>query len=199
MVTCKNLERNIYTPQITFAVDDSGNTVTSSGSTYLDEFGLIGYITPMTAKTYSLDSKYTGRYEFTKDKSKTKSTGTFSSRSLFLEYAEQEKGSTHPILTPVGYGQATKHRSFDPMSRDMQNSKQLLHTTRAAFENGKYNTIIARFHTNSVDMDDPTQTAVSSKYGITFASKLEILILFILNEHRVVKRGVYFFVKIIDF
>ena len=27
----------------------------------------------------------------------------------------------------------------------------------------------------------------------TFASKLEILILFILDKHRVVKRGVYFF------
>lgn len=168
----ENLERNIYTPQITFAVDDSGNTITSSGDTYLDEFGLVGYITPMTAKTYAQDSQYTGRYVFKKDKSKTKSTGTLSSRSLFLEYAEQEKGSIHPILTPVGYGQASKHRSFDPMTSDMQNSRQLLHTTRAAFENGKYNTIIARFHTDEVDMDDPTQTAVSSKYGMSHGRNL---------------------------
>ena len=29
--------------------------------------------------------------------------------------------------------------------------------------------------------------------GCTFALKLEILILFILDEHRVVKRGVHFF------
>ena len=33
---------------------------------------------------------------------------------------------------------------------------------------------------------------VGSKLDSTFVSKLEILILFILNGHRVVKRGVYF-------
>ena len=34
---------------------------------------------------------------------------------------------------------------------------------------------------------------VNIRKGTTFATKLEILILFILNEYRVVKRGVHFF------
>ena len=168
----ENLKNSTYAPQSPFEVESGQTEFTSTGNTYIDQFGLIGSVEPLTAKTYALDTKYTGRYEFTVDKSKNVNSTTMSSRSIFLEYAEMENGSTHQIPVPVGYGQASKHKSFDALTTDMQNSKQLLHTTQAAFNNGKYETIVARFHTNTVDLDNPTQTAISKKYGMSHGRNL---------------------------
>lgn len=161
----ENLRRNRYTPS-PYGIE------TSTGKTYIDQFGLVGSVEPMTASEFALDEKYTGRYEFAYDKSFSAYTTTLTARRIFLEYSEAEAGQSHQITTPIGYGTATKHKSLPQLNSDSMNSKQLLHITQKAFENGKYKTIISRFHTDLVDLDDPTQSASSSKYGLSHGRNL---------------------------
>lgn len=161
----ENISRDTYYPY-------NNNGGLEQHRTYLDQFGIGGSVTPLTAKTSSLDSKYTGRYDLAYDKSSNLHSTTLTSRKIYLEYAEAENGSTHEIRTPIGYGTASKHMSLPTLNSDTQNSHQLLHTTQQAFANGKYKTIIARFHTDLVDTDDETQTAISSKYGMSHGRNL---------------------------
>ena len=160
-----NLSLNRYTPS-------SGVGESSSGNTYLDQFGLVGSVEPLTAKDFSKDKKYTGRYNLSYDKSFAKYNTTLTARNIFLEYSEAEGGTSHQITSPIGYGTVSKHKSLPPLNSDTMNSKQLLHITQRAFENGKYGTIISRFHTDLVDLDDATQSASSSKYGLSHGRNL---------------------------
>ncbi len=51
----------------------------------------------------------------------------------------------------------------------------LIKKTNDNFRNGKYNTLVARFHTNSMDSRDPenpTQTAISQGYGMSHGRNL---------------------------
>ena len=161
----ENIGRNTFVPST-----DSG--AASTGGTYLDQFGLVGSVEAYSGKDFASDKKYTGRYNFAYDKSFSAYSTTLTARKIFLEYSEAEGGTSHQITSPVGYGTATQHKSLPPLNSDTMNSKQLLHITQKAFENGKFDTIIARFHTNLVDLNDTTQTASSSKYGLSHGRNL---------------------------
>lgn len=59
--------------------------------------------------------------------------------------------------------------------RNELRTKDLIRKTNDNFNNGKYSTIVARFHTNSdesKDMNDIKQTAISSRYGMSHGRNL---------------------------
>ena len=161
----ENIGRNKFVPSSNYGASSNGNT-------YLDQFGIVGSVEAYSGKDFASDKKYTGRYNLAYDKSFSAYSTTLTARKIFLEYSDAEGGVVHEITTPIGYGTATKHKSLPPLNSDTMNSKQLLHITQKAFENGKYGTIISRFHTDPVDLNDTTQSASSSKYGLSHGRNL---------------------------
>jgi outer membrane protein OmpA-like peptidoglycan-associated protein len=91
-------------------------------------------------------------------------------------YAESNDGQiNNKTVSPTGDsspGTATGRRveSFDTLS-----TCDIVRKTNENFINGKFRTLISRFHTNSADSMDPTnptQTAISTTYGMSHGRNL---------------------------
>lgn len=104
--------------------------------------------------------------------------GTISERFL-ISYSESNDGISNNKTIPDGYDIENANpgvnkgfiRSFGP---DLKGC-DMIAKTNANFNSGKYRTLIARFHTNSDDSKDPeniTQTAISSRYGMSHGRNL---------------------------
>ena len=87
-------------------------------------------------------------------------------------YTENENGSSTDI-TYASYNAGTKFGRYTSYSAGLA-SNDLLKKTNEGFKNGNYKTIIARFHTDKNDAEEPdtTQTAVSSEYGLSHGRNL---------------------------
>lgn len=92
-----------------------------------------------------------------------------------LFYAESSDGydenrSVNVTSADTGTASGRKVRSFENLA-----SCDLIKKTNDNFTRGLYNTLVARFHTNtqeSKDPDNPTQTAISATYGMSHGRNL---------------------------
>ena len=102
-----------------------------------------------------------------------------SQRNILLSYAESQDGETNnieigrkydinSIKTGVNFGVVSSFANVLPTC-------DILKKTNDNFNYGKYKTLIARFHTKSMDSKDKndiTQTAISSRYGMSHGRNL---------------------------
>lgn len=102
-----------------------------------------------------------------------------SQRNILLSYAESQDGETNNIeigrkydinsaKTGVNFGVVSSFANVLPTC-------DILKKTNDNFNYGKYKTLIARFHTKSMDSKDKndiTQTAISDKYGMSHGRNL---------------------------
>ena len=108
----------------------------------------------------------TSRYIFDTD-----ALGNTMNEKTKLTYAEYENGR-HDI-NAQSFGPGTMSRNYSSYA-DNISMESILGKTNAAFRNGRIETLIARFHTPSYEGDksNPTQTAVSSTYGMSHGRNL---------------------------
>lgn len=87
-------------------------------------------------------------------------------------YAENENGSS-PDITFTSYNPGVKFGRYTSYGEGLT-ANDLLKKTNESFKNGRYKTIIARFHTDASEAEttDTTQTAVSAKYGLSHGRNL---------------------------
>lgn len=102
-----------------------------------------------------------------------------SQRNILLSYAESQDGETNNIeigrkydinnaKTGVNFGVVSSFANVLPTC-------DILKKTNDNFNYGKYKTLIARFHTKSMDSKDKndiTQTAISDRYGMSHGRNL---------------------------
>ena len=102
-----------------------------------------------------------------------------SQRNILLSYAESQDGEANnieigrkydinSIKTGVNFGVVSSFANVLPTC-------DILKKTNDNFNYGKYRTLIARFHTKSMDSKDKndiTQTAISSRYGMSHGRNL---------------------------
>ena len=99
---------------------------------------------------------------------------TKSSNTNFF-YAESNDGSINNKV--INNAESNMGTASGQYSTSFQNlaSCDLIRKTNANFRNGKFNTLIARFHTNleeTMDPNNPTQTAISKTYGMSHGRNL---------------------------
>lgn len=85
-------------------------------------------------------------------------------------YTEDEYGSSTDV-TYASFNAGTRFGRYTSYSTGLT-ANDLLKKTNDSFKKGKYNTIIARFHTNPQDNTDTTQTAISNIYGMSHGRNL---------------------------
>lgn len=87
-------------------------------------------------------------------------------------YAEDEYGSS-PDVTYLPSNTGMRFGHYSSYGNGLT-ANDLLKKTNTAFKDGRYNTIISRFHTNPTDAEetDTTQTAISKKYGLSHGRNL---------------------------
>lgn len=102
-----------------------------------------------------------------------------SQRNILLSYAESQDGETNNIEIGTKYdiNSADTGVNFGVVSSfaNVLTTCDILKKTNDNFNYGKYKTLIARFHTKSMDSKDKndiTQTAISDKYGMSHGRNL---------------------------
>lgn len=102
-----------------------------------------------------------------------------SQRNILLSYAESQDGETNNIEIGTKYdiNSAKTGVNFGVVSSfaNVLPTCDILKKTNDNFNYGKYKTLIARFHTKSMDSKDKndiTQTAISDKYGMSHGRNL---------------------------
>ena len=87
-------------------------------------------------------------------------------------YAEDEYGSS-PDITYLPSNTGMRFGHYSSYGNGLT-ANDLLKKTNTAFKDGRYKTIISRFHTNPTDAEetDTTQTAISRKYGLSHGRNL---------------------------
>lgn len=102
-----------------------------------------------------------------------------SQRNILLSYAESQDGETNNIEIGTKYDidSANTGVNFGGISSfaNVLPTCDILKKTNDNFNYGKYKTLIARFHTKSMDSKDKndiTQTAISDKYGMSHGRNL---------------------------
>ena len=102
-----------------------------------------------------------------------------SQRNILLSYAESQDGETNNIEIGTKYDiiSANTGVNFGCISSfaNVLPTCDILKKTNDNFNYGKYKTLIARFHTKSMDSKDKndiTQTAISDKYGMSHGRNL---------------------------
>lgn len=103
-----------------------------------------------------------------------------SSRNILKSYAESPKdGVASSIEIPTSYDidDANPGINFGGISSfaNTMSTSDMLRKTNMNFHNGKYKTLVARFHTDSMDSkarDNITQTALTEKYGMSHGRNL---------------------------
>ena len=90
-------------------------------------------------------------------------------------YAESNDGSINNKT--INNAESNMGTASGQYSTSFQNlsSCDLIKKTNANFNNGKFNTLVARFHTNlddTMDPNNPTQTAISKTYGMSHGRNL---------------------------
>lgn len=102
-----------------------------------------------------------------------------SQRNILLSYAESQDGETNNIEIGTKYdiNSAKTGVNFGVVSSfaNVLPTCDILKKTNDNFNYGKYKTLIARFHTKSMDSknkNDITQTAISDKYGMSHGRNL---------------------------
>lgn len=90
-------------------------------------------------------------------------------------YAESNDGAVNnKTINSAASNMGTATGQYSTSFQDL-GTCDLIKKTNDNFRNGKYNTLVARFHTNSMDSRDPenpTQTAISSTYGMSHGRNL---------------------------
>lgn len=90
-------------------------------------------------------------------------------------YAESNDGAVNnKTINSVESNMGTATGQYSTSFQNLA-SCDLIKKTNDNFRNGKYNTLVARFHTNSMDSRDPenpTQTAISHGYGMSHGRNL---------------------------
>lgn len=104
------------------------------------------------------------------------SFGTTIVNNMQLSYAESNQKDVSSDNTVLGEDVSTVGMAHGYMeSMQMHDDVcDLLGKTNRMFKNGKYDTLIARFHTSSVDEthESPIQTAISKQYGMSHGRNL---------------------------
>ena len=102
-----------------------------------------------------------------------------SQRNILFSYAESQDGETNNIEIGTNYdiNSANTGVNFGGISSfaNVLPTCDILKKTNDNFNYGKYRTLIARFHTKSMDSKDKndiTQTAISDKYGMSHGRNL---------------------------
>lgn len=96
-------------------------------------------------------------------------------------YSEAHDGTSDNIWVDASDSDGTAHGTYVSFNRDPDGflpTCDLLKKTNENFNKGRYNTLVARFYTNtefSRSLNDPTQTAVSSIYGMSHGRNLRKL------------------------
>jgi len=90
-------------------------------------------------------------------------------------YAESNDGVTNNMV--INSAESNAGTASGQYSSSFQNLStcDLIKKTNENFNSGAYNTLVARFHTNSDDsrrLNNPTQTAVTDKYGMSHGRNL---------------------------
>ena len=90
-------------------------------------------------------------------------------------YAESNDGDpNNKSITNAESNLGTASGQFSSSFQNLGNC-DLIKKTNENFQNGMFNTLIARFHTNSMDSrnaENPTQTAITKKYGMSHGRNL---------------------------
>lgn len=89
---------------------------------------------------------------------------------LFVYTEKDENGSSTDIYGN-SFNSGTRFSTYSSFTGGLSHDN-LLKKTNEAFKQGKYNTIIAKFKTGKLDENDETQTAVSSKHGMSHGRNL---------------------------
>ena len=99
---------------------------------------------------------------------------TISSKGNYY-YAESNDGEpNNKSITNVASNLGTASGQYSTSFQNLAKC-DLIKKTNENFQNGMFNTLIARFHTNSMDSRDaenPTQTAITKKYGMSHGRNL---------------------------
>jgi len=152
----KNINRNQYRLSL-----DEG----TEGATYLSKLNIVP--DPVSLVFDGSDDTVVG-FNLIKD---TSSRNLYN-RSTHYTYAESEGGErkTVPLATYNEGSAIGGYVSFD----ESIGVDDLLRKTNDNFRNGKYKTLISRFHTEADDTSpsDITQTAISAKYGASHGRNL---------------------------
>lgn len=102
-------------------------------------------------------------------------TNVTKSENINKFYAESNDGAVNnKTINSAASNMGTATGQYSTSFQDL-GTCDLIKKTNDNFRNGKYNTLVARFHTNSMDSRDPenpTQTAISQGYGMSHGRNL---------------------------
>jgi hypothetical protein len=102
---------------------------------------------------------------------------TMESKVLF-EYAENGSEMKYDANPSGTFNHGVNYGQYNSITSSLTDIDDLLNKTNQNFIDGKYRTLISRFHTNELDelTEKPTQTAISHKYGMSMGRNLRKLI-----------------------
>jgi hypothetical protein len=158
----RNYEQGTTISSVMYGVD--GEKYWCPKFTFYKEKPTVRFANPYADNLNLLDRWFPN---FTGNATKSKSTGLF--------YAESNDGSVNNKV--INSAESNMGTASGQYSTSFQNlaSCDLIRKSNANFRNGKFETLIARFHTNtdeSKDLNNPTQTAVSKTYGMSHGRNL---------------------------
>lgn len=111
------------------------------------------------------------RYIFTSEDEKHSNISDTKNGGLYT-YAENEDGSTNDYFFQ-SFSPGTRFGRYTSYANNLT-YEDILKKTNDAFRKGKYDTLIARFHTpvSAISTTDTTQTAINTEYGMSHGRNL---------------------------
>lgn len=171
----KYFEDNVYVEGKKYypLIMDNGN-INHKGKTYLGSIGVsVGHDKLSKDESNGLEAvaidELQIRYIFS---TLEEHSNIVNYKDAVYVYAEDEYGSSPDITyLPSNTGMRFGHYSSYGNGLTVND---LLKKTNTAFKDGRYKTIISRFHTNPTDAEetDTIQTAISKKYGLSHGRNL---------------------------
>lgn len=171
----KYFEDNVYAEGKKYypLIMDNGN-INHKGKTYLGSIGVsVGHDKLSKDESNGLEAvaidELQIRYIFS---TLEEHSNIVNYKDAVYVYAEDEYGSS-PDITYLPSNTGMRFGHYSSYGNGLT-ANDLLKKTNTAFKDGRYKTIISRFHTNPTDAEetDTTQTAISKKYGLSHGRNL---------------------------
>ena len=114
--------------------------------------------------------EFSSRFQFESSRYTTEINNGYNEH---ISYGESDGGKAAPT-TPLHYstGNSSKFGVYNWFGSGSTGPDDIVKYTNEKFRDGKYDTLIARFHTGILSENDPTQSAVSKEYGASHGRNL---------------------------
>lgn len=167
-----NISLNKFYPKINQNQNPNDvNNVNNNDDTYFGRVGINpGHVEELKEGINSIDNLQI-RYIFTSEDEKHSNISDAIGGGSYV-YAENEKDKTNDY-SYQSFNDGVRFGRYTSYANNLTYD-DILKKTNDAFRRGKYDTLIARFHTpvSAVSTTDTTQTAINTKYGMSHGRNL---------------------------